>query len=169
MGIRVVRVWTHVARRWRLCVLLVAALAMNKKIPIIFGVLVIVGGIAYLLWGGLEKNVVYFVTPTELTAKGAAAIAHPVRLGGVVAAGTIHTQGPVTTFAITDDVTSIAVVTTSTPPEMFQDAAGVVVEGQLGIDHTFSADRLMLKHGNEYHPPASGQMPQEIYRKLQQR
>ena len=128
----------------------------------------IIGGLAYLLWGGLEKNVVYFVTPSELLSKGDAAIGNQVRLGGVVAPGTIQTQGPVTMFIVTDDIQSIPVVTTSTPPEMFQDGAGVVVEGKLSFDHTFSADRLMLKHGNEYRPPASGKMPVELYRKLRQ-
>lgn len=137
-----------------------------KRLPLVVGLLIIVAGIGYLLFGGLEQNVVYFVTPSELTAKGTKAYHQQIRLGGVVLKGSIQTEGPLTSFLITDTVTSVPVVTTSTPPEMFQEEAGVIVEGQLASNGTFTADRLMLKHGNEYRPPQKGKMPTELYQKL---
>ena len=123
--------------------------------------------VAYILWGGLEQNLVYFVTPTELAKKGPAAIGNPVRLGGVVLGGTVHFESTTLTFDLTDDVHTVPVVTTKTPPQMFQEGMGVVVEGALGADGRFAADRLMVKHGNEYRPPKEGEMPQEIYKALQ--
>lgn len=59
-------------------------------------------------------------------------------------------------------------MTTKTPPQMFQEGIGAVVEGALNPDGTFEANRLMVKHGNEYRPPKEGEMPQQIYQQLRQ-
>lgn len=139
---------------------------MRKRFGIIAAVVVMASGLGYVLWGGLEQNLVYFVTPTELQAKGQSAVGNPVRLGGVVANGTINFSGNVLTFSITDDHQQIPVVTTKTPPQMFKEGMGVVVEGALQADGRFNAERLMIKHGNEYTPPKEGEMPQQIYQEL---
>lgn len=140
---------------------------MNKKKFTIAAAILIAAGLAYVLWGGLEQNLVYFVTPTELLAKGEKAVGNPVRLGGVVTKGSIRFESNLTSFDLTDHVKTVPVVTTKTPPQMFQEEIGVVVEGALQADGKFNAERLMVKHGNEYRPPEEGEMPQEIYRGLQ--
>ncbi len=137
----------------------------SHKIFAIVAAVLIALGIGYVLWGGLEKNLVYFLTPTELEAKGKAAIDAPSRLGGIVS--TVHFESGVLTFQISDDRKKIDVVTTKTPPQMFQEGMGVIVEGALQADGRFHAERLMVKHGNEYRPPEEGKLPQEIYRQLQ--
>ena len=139
----------------------------GKQIWSAGAVLAIVGAVSYILWGGLEQNLVYFVTPTELLAKGRTAIGNPVRLGGVVSEGSIHQENNVLDFSIKDDKNSVPVTTAKTPPQMFQEGFGVVVEGSLQADGRFNAERLMVKHGNEYRPPKEGEMPQEIYKSLQ--
>lgn len=139
----------------------------RKKIFTSAAVLLILSGLVYTLWGGLEENLVYFVTPSELLAKGEKAVGNPVRLGGVVSPDSIHFEANLLSFQITDDHRSVPVVTTKTPPQMFQEGMGVVVEGALQSDGKFNAERLMVKHGNEYRPPKEGEMPQEIYRELQ--
>lgn len=138
----------------------------KKKAGLIVALIVIALGIGYVLWGGLEQNLVYFVTPTELQAKGTSAVGNPVRLGGVVADGTVQFDANTLTFIVSDDHHRIPVITSTTPPEMFHEGIGVVVEGALQADGIFHADRLMVKHGNEYRPPAEGEMPQQIYREL---
>lgn len=138
----------------------------KKNIFSFVAVAAILSGLGYTLWGGLEQNMVYFVTPTELIAKGKNAVGNPVRLGGVVVPASVHFASSLLTFNITDDKNSVPVETTKTPPQMFQESMGVVVEGALRADGKFSADRLMVKHGNEYRPPREGEMPREIYRAL---
>ena len=128
---------------------------------------VIAGGLIYLSLGKLEKNRVYFVTPSELLGKGGVAIGHSVRLGGVVTAGSLKSEGGVISFELSDDRMGVPVMTTKAPPQMFQEGIGVVVEGELRADGRFEAKRLMVKHGNEYRPPKEGEMPREIYRSLQ--
>jgi cytochrome c-type biogenesis protein CcmE len=138
----------------------------RKKLFIVAAAVVIALGIVYTLWGGLEKNMVYFVTPSELLAKGTQAVGNPVRLGGVVADGTLHFEGNTLSFELTDDHKNVPVVTTKTPPQMFREGLGAVVEGALRADGKFEAERLMVKHGNEYRPPKEGEMPQQIYKEL---
>jgi cytochrome c-type biogenesis protein CcmE len=138
----------------------------KKKFFTAAAVLIIASCLGYLLWGGLEQNLVYFVTPTELLAKGDKAIGNPVRLGGVVAANSVRFASNTLSFEIADDHNKIPVETTKTPPQMFQEEMGVVVEGELRPDRKFNAERLMVKHGNEYRPPKEGEMPQEIYKAL---
>lgn len=140
----------------------------SGKLVLVLGAILIIGaGLVYLLWGGIEKNIVYFVSPTELLAKGKGAIGNPVRLGGVVTEGSVKYQDLVISFTLSDEKNSVAVVTTKAPPQMFQEGIGVVVEGAMGANGKFTAERLMVKHGNEYRPPAEGEMPQEVYQALQ--
>ncbi len=145
--------------------------AKVKKNRIIIGTLLI-GislGIGYTLWGGLEENMVYFVTPSELQAKGNKAISQSVRLGGIVVPGSIHQEDNRLTFRLKDEQSGdVAVLTTKTPPQMFQEDIGVVVEGSLQENGVFLAERLMVKHGNEYRPPEDGQMPEQVYKNLNQ-
>lgn len=139
----------------------------RKQIFSIAAILLIASGIAYILWGGLEQNLVFFVTPSELIAKGKGAIGNPVRLGGVVSPGTVHQEGNLLSFELKDEHKSVPVETTKTPPQMFHEGMGVVVEGSLQANGKFDAERLMVKHGNEYRPPKEGEIPQEIFKSLQ--
>ena len=131
-------------------------------------ILVILGGLSVLFFGKLESNIVYFVTPTELLAKGSLAYEKPVRLGGTVKKGSIEwdPQAISLKFLLTDGSKEIPVSSHSTPPQMFQDDMGVVVEGKLSQSGFFQADRLMVKHSNEYRPPKEGEKPTLLYKDL---
>ena len=59
----------------------------------VIGLLVIGATFAWLLFGGLDRNVVFFLTPAELLAKGPAAMDVPVRLGGQVKPGSFDPHG----------------------------------------------------------------------------
>ena len=61
----------------------------SKKIWAGVGILAILGALAFLIVGGLQKNVVYFLTPTELLARGAEVVDRPVRLGGQIQPGSV--------------------------------------------------------------------------------
>ena len=141
---------------------------MNKRSMGIIVAAVLVATFGWLLYGGLNKNVVFFLTPNELLAKGPTAYDVPVRLGGLVKPGTVqwndstlHLQ-----FQLTDDTATVLVHSTGAPPQMFQPGMGVVVEGKFGRDNVFQATNLMVKHSNEYHPPKPGEKPEEIYKTL---
>lgn len=143
---------------------------MQKRIGLVFAIGVIVAGLGFLLFGKLEKNLVYFVTSSELLAKGDLGVEKPVRLGGMVQKGSIQWDPQATSlqFLLTDGTKAIAVNSHQTPPQMFQEEMGVVVEGKFLKEGKFQADRLMVKHSNEYHPPKEGEKPAIIYKELVQ-
>jgi len=139
---------------------------MNKK-WIISGLVAIVAIFAWLLFGGLQKNVVFFLTPKELLAKGAEGDGVPVRLGGQVKPGSTKWDANTLDlrFTVTDGSGDIPVKSTGAPPQMFRDGMGVVVEGkyQHGL---FQATNLMVKHSNEYRAPKPGEEAHEKYKTL---
>jgi len=138
-----------------------------KKKWIISGLVAIVAIFAWLLFGGLQKNVVFFLTPKELLAKGAEGDGVPVRLGGQVKPGSTKWDANTLDlrFTVTDGSGDIPVKSTGAPPQMFRDGMGVVVEGkyQHGL---FQATNLMVKHSNEYRAPKPGEEAHEKYKTL---
>jgi cytochrome c-type biogenesis protein CcmE len=139
-----------------------------KKSWIVGGAVIIVAVFAWLMFGGLQKNVVFFLTPKELLAKGPEGIGVPVRLGGQVKPGSTKWDAKTLDlrFIVTDGVKEMPVKSTGAPPQMFRDGMGVVVEGRAGNDGVFQATNLMVKHSNEYRAPKPGQEPGAMYKSL---
>jgi cytochrome c-type biogenesis protein CcmE len=139
-----------------------------KRAWILGGVAIIVAVFAWLLFGGLEKNVVFFLTPQELLAKGNEGVGVPVRLGGLVKPGSVKwdAQALDLRFTVTDGAREMQVHSTGAPPQMFRDGMGVVVEGRTGANGVFEATNLMVKHSNEYRAPKPGEEAHEKYKTL---
>jgi cytochrome c-type biogenesis protein CcmE len=135
------------------------------------GVGVILVVFAWLTFGGLEKNVVFFLTPQELLAKGDAGVGVPVRLGGQVKPGSMtwDAQTLDLRFTVTDGAREVQVHSTGAPPQMFRDGMGVIVEGRHGAGGVFEATSLMVKHSNEYRAPEPGEAAHEKYKTLIER
>lgn len=121
-------------------------------------ILVAAGAFGFLALGGLGKSLVYYWSPTELHAHGGDARGATIRLGGLVAPGSIEAGegGLGLRFKMTDGTETVLVSTSAVPPAMFREGIGVVVEGTLQADGTFATDRLMIKHDNEYQAPGKG-------------
>jgi cytochrome c-type biogenesis protein CcmE len=139
-----------------------------KKSWLIGGAVIIVAVFAWMLFGGLEKNVVFFLTPKELLAKGPEGVGVPVRLGGQVKPGSTKWDAKTLDlrFIVTDGSGDVPVKSTGAPPQMFRDGMGVVVEGRVGQGGVFQATNLMVKHSNEYRAPKPGEEAHEKYKTL---
>lgn len=140
----------------------------RNRLWIGLGLLAIVGALALLIGGGLRENVVFFLTPTELEAKGAEVYDQPLRLGGQVKPESVEWNAEKTDlrFVLQDDSAEVRVHSTGAPPAMFQEGIGVVVEGRYSEAGVFESDRVMVKHSNEYAPPEDGEAHEEMYRTL---
>ncbi len=130
------------------------------------GALLVAGvGLGMVAWGNLGQNLVYYWTPGEMISQGTKAYHATIRLGGIVQKGSIQWDGSKTHLAFrvadskADGATSVLVNATETPPQMFRDGIGVVVEGKFGPSQVFHSDRLMVNHSNEYRPPKDGNKP----------
>lgn len=122
----------------------------------------VLAAVALLGVSGLERNLVFYRTPSELLADPALA-GQRVRLGGLVQPGTVEQAGAVMTFTLTDGVTDVRVRYAGPAPGVFQAGQNALVEGVLGGDGGFRADQVMVKHSDTYRgpgatstPPASG-------------
>ena len=126
---------------------------MISKKKFILGGLVIVAALGYLVYSGVSQSVVYFVTPTELQAAPVAGKAY--RLGGMVKPGTLSWD-PKTielTFTLSDGQASVPIRHKGTPPDLFAEGRGAVVEGTWTTDGYFKAGLIMAKHSEEYKAP----------------
>ncbi|NIP78915.1 MAG: hypothetical protein GWM90_06840 [Gemmatimonadetes bacterium] len=141
---------------------------MNKKTIGLLGAILVLGGFGYLIWGGLGSNLVYFLTPSELLARGDAAYEQPVRLGGQVVPGSIQWDAEALDlrFRVTDGTDTLLVQSTGAPPAMFKDTMGVVVEGTYHREGVFQSTNLMVQHSNEYKAPPEGHRPVDAYETL---
>jgi len=120
------------------------------------GVAAIIGWLAF---SGVGNALVYYLTPTELAARGEAAIGQSVRLGGLVLPGSVSGSATDLTFVLTDGETEITVHSSVAPTSSFREGAGAVVEGVLGLDGVFEADEVLVKHDENYVAPTQGQLP----------
>lgn len=106
---------------------------------------------------GISKNLVYYWTPADLHANRDKAFGANIRLGGMVAKGSIRRLGGSAVEFDVKDATHVVKVKTSTvPPQMFRENIGVVVEGTMVKAGHFESSRLMVSHNNEYKPPEKG-------------
>lgn len=107
--------------------------------------------------GGIGKNIVYYWGPTELKAAGEKAYGASIRLGGLVADGSI--QRPPSGSSLEFDVLDrkgerVHVKCSGVPPQLFRERIGVVIEGTMAPEGYFKGNRLMVSHNNEYRAPS---------------
>jgi cytochrome c-type biogenesis protein CcmE len=141
----------------------------GRALPLALAAIVVAGALGYLIWGGLDRSLVYFLTPVELVDRGERAYDVPIRLGGQVEAGSIQWDADALDlrFNVTDGTQKIAVHSRGAPPHMFRDDMGVIVEGRYRPDGTFLATTVMVKHSNEYRAPQEGEKPPYAFPSLE--
>ena len=125
----------------------------------IIGGAVIAGSIVAVSFLNLGDNLIYFYTPSEAQAKAASLVDQTVKIGGMVLPGSVKWQPEQLSldFIITDlKGHDISVHHNGTPPDMFKEGQGVVVEGRLSNEGKSVASRnLMVKHSEEYKKPGA--------------
>jgi cytochrome c-type biogenesis protein CcmE len=136
----------------------------------------LVAGVAFAIItaGGIGKNLVYYWGPKDIRAHGEKAVGATIRLGGLVAPGSIaYAEGTShLEFDVTDGQAQIHVKSKGVPPQMFRERIGVVVEGTMTRAGYFESHRLMVSHNNEYKAPKDGEPGQldvkQLMRSLQE-
>lgn len=133
------------------------AVARRRNRWLAIGALAVAGAaFALITFGGIGRNLVYYWGPTELRAAGDKAYGATIRLGGLVADGSVvRGEGA---SAVEFDVIDrkgarVHVRSRGVPPQMFREGIGVVVEGTLSRAGHFDGNRIMVSHGNKYRAP----------------
>ena len=128
---------------------------MNPKIRWMIGGFVIFGAVAALSFISLDKNVVYFYTPNEAVALFTKGPIKTVKVGGMVKPTSVISKKAQIIFTLTDlKDAEFLVEYTGTPPDLFKEGAGAVVEGRWDPNRGhFKAGKILVKHSEEYRMP----------------
>lgn len=134
---------------------------MNRLTPrklrlmLLAGGFLVIGLIATLALTALEDNLVYFRSPADLAVNGVTS-GETIRVGGLVAGGSLARDGIVNRFIITDGENNISVRYEGLLPDLFRERQGVVAEGAFGAGDEgglFIAQSVLAKHDENYMPP----------------
>src|SRR5215472_18398855 len=126
----------------------------RKRLLVVLLGLGLLGVASTLVLTAFNDNLVFFMGPSDLVAKGAPETRH-LRLGGLVETGSVarEANGRSIDFRVTDGNQAVPVVFTGVLPDLFREGQGVVVEGTLGKNGVFKADTVLAKHDERYMPP----------------
>ena len=106
----------------------------------------------FLILKSLEKNVVYFQSPSEI--KILSEIKDKkIRIGGMVKVDSILMKKEEIKFIITDFNNEINVTYSGVVPNLFTEGKGVVAEGYLKDRNFLLATKILAKHDENYMPP----------------
>ena len=114
--------------------------------------LVTVIGIFFILQS-LNKNILYFKSPTDIKNNQNINFDKKIRVGGMVKNDSISIKSEELEFIITDFKSEINVVYSGAIPNLFEEGKGVVAEGFLKDRNFFSATKILAKHDENYMPP----------------
>ena len=101
----------------------------------------------------LNKNLLYFSTPTDVIKNDSLMIGKKMRLGGMVKKNSISVNKKEIKFIITDYNNEIIVSFNGSVPNLFSEEKGVIAEGELKDKKFFIASRILAKHDENYMPP----------------
>ena len=130
----------------------------RSRIFLVAALAVALAGFFVIAGSGISENLVYYWTPSDISKAGDKAYGASIRLGGQVKPGSVrYVRGSALEFDVTDRNKVVHVKSTGTPPQMFREGIGVVVEGTMVRAGYFQSDRLMVSHNNEYRSPKEGE------------
>ena len=107
----------------------------------------------FLILSALNKNILYFNSPTDIKTNQDINFDKKIRVGGMVKKDTLKIKDQEIRFIITDFKNDINVSFKGTIPNLFAEGKGVVAEGKLQDKKFFVADRILAKHDENYMPP----------------
>lgn len=126
--------------------------ARHKRMALIGGGLAALGIASALVLNAFQDNLVFFFTPTQVSA-GEAPENRTFRIGGMVQTASVQRDGLTVRFVVTDSAKTIPVRYTGILPDLFSEGKGVVAQGKLESSGWFRADKVLAKHDENYMPP----------------
>ena len=126
----------------------------HKRAALIVGSIAALGVAAALVLNAFQSNLVFFFTPTQVSA-GEAPQSRVFRIGGMVQTGSVERQsdGLTVKFIVTDTAKDMPVMYTGILPDLFREGKGVVAQGKLDAHGMFRANEVLAKHDENYMPP----------------
>jgi cytochrome c-type biogenesis protein CcmE len=122
----------------------------SKRWKFGIGIGIILAIVAWEGVSGFQENKTYYVTVNELT-QAQTARRH-IRVGGVVAQGSIQRHSGQISFRLAQDAKSIPItyIGSDTLPDTFKDGAQAIVDGDYEANGDFRADKIQAKCASKY-------------------
>ena len=126
----------------------------NRYIRFGLVVVVIVVGLGYLAYTGVQESKSYYVTIKELKSMDDSAYHKRLRVAGTVLPGSIKRTGSHVEFTLQEEDRTLPVVYNGSeaPPDTFHDSSQALAEGTYGRDGIFHAKGLQAKCASKYAP-----------------
>ena len=126
-----------------------------KHGKLVIGLAVLVLAVGYLGFTAFQSATAYYLTASELKAKGPAIYDTNVRLNGSLVASSFERDpnGTVIRFSLTDGVETVdAVYEGVTPDLFFNENSEIMLEGTYGAEGLFAAQSIIIKCPSKYEP-----------------
>ncbi len=125
----------------------------KRLLFVALGILILAAAASLILFA-FKGNIIFFLSPTEITEKSKKNEISPqqrLRIGGLVEKGSL-TKGVINRFKVTDLNKSIIVEFKGLLPDLFREGQGIVAEGRYN-NAVFTASEVLAKHDETYMPP----------------
>ena len=106
-----------------------------------------------MILNALNKNILYFNSPTDIKINQDIDFDKKIRVGGMVKKNSIDINESEVNFVITDFENELIVNYKGSVPNLFEEEKGVVAEGFLQDRNYFKAVKILAKHDENYMPP----------------
>jgi cytochrome c-type biogenesis protein CcmE len=123
----------------------------RRRLIAVLAGLAMLGVATVLVLLAFNDNLVFFYSPSDLKTKHVAE-GRRIRIGGLVAMGSVARDGKRLDFRVTDGESTVPVTYTGVVPDLFREGQGVVVEGKLDRAGLVEADSVLAKHDEKYMP-----------------
>ena len=126
---------------------------VRKRASLLIGLLLVSALAIFLVLKSLDKNILYFKSPTDIKVGQDTDFTKKIRVGGMVKKDSVIISDEEIKFTITDFKNELKISFSGTVPNLFSEEKGVVAEGKLQDKNFFIADRILAKHDENYMPP----------------
>ena len=126
---------------------------VKKRASLLIIFLLITITAIFLILKSLNKNILYFKSPTDIKFSQDIDLNKKIRVGGMVKNNSIKMSSNKVNFIITDFKNEIKVTYSGLIPNLFSEGKGVVAEGYLKDKSFFEASKILAKHDENYMPP----------------
>lgn len=123
----------------------------QRRLLVIAGIGVVLAIALALILTALSSQIVFFYTPSEAVAKHVPA-GQAMRLGGLVKIGSWKKNADGNVFVLSDGKGEMTVSFKGIVPDLFREGQGIVAEGSMAADGTFTATNVLAKHDENYIP-----------------
>ncbi len=124
----------------------------KRNLKFVVGGVIIAIAIIYLVYSGIQKTALYYLTVSEFRNRGDEAYGEAVRVNGKVLDGSIRWESKegALYFTIIDEQNKLPIIHKGVAPDTFKGGAEVVVEGRYTPEDIFEADKIMAKCPSKY-------------------